>query len=183
MIDDYQGEEFIKNVCSMGATKAAIVPVVEIVLDRSFRGVCEQNSCGMYGKCWQCPPDAGDIDILMDRVRSYLFALVYQLVGDVEDSYDFEGMQRVKQMHVQLALRIRKEFEKKQIRSALHLGSGGCGVCHECAKRHKQACRFPELAMSSLEAYGIYVSHLAQIAGMNYINGENTVTYFGAVLF
>ena len=34
-----------------------------------------------------------------------------------------------------------------------------------------------------LEAYGINVSRMAQTAGMKYINGTNTVTYFGAVLF
>ena len=34
-----------------------------------------------------------------------------------------------------------------------------------------------------LEAYGINVSKLAEVAGMNYINGKDTVTYFGAILF
>jgi hypothetical protein len=37
--------------------------------------------------------------------------------------------------------------------------------------------------MPSLEAYGINVSELAKSAGMKYINGQDTVTYFGAVLF
>ena len=37
--------------------------------------------------------------------------------------------------------------------------------------------------MASLEAYGVNVSRMAQAAGMKYINGANTVTYFGAVLF
>jgi hypothetical protein len=37
--------------------------------------------------------------------------------------------------------------------------------------------------MPSLEAYGVNVSKLAASAGMKYINGQNTVTYFGAVLF
>jgi hypothetical protein len=37
--------------------------------------------------------------------------------------------------------------------------------------------------MPSLEAYGVNVSALASAAGMKYINGQNTVTYFGAVLF
>ena len=45
------------------------------------------------------------------------------------------------------------------------------------------ACRFPDRAMSSLEAYGVNVSELAVQCGMRYINGENTVTYFGAVFF
>ena len=37
--------------------------------------------------------------------------------------------------------------------------------------------------MASLETYGIAVSELAALAGMNYINGSDTVTYFGAVLY
>jgi hypothetical protein len=37
--------------------------------------------------------------------------------------------------------------------------------------------------MASLEAYGFNVSRLAAAADMKYINGQNTVTYFGAVLF
>jgi hypothetical protein len=37
--------------------------------------------------------------------------------------------------------------------------------------------------MPSLEAYGVNVSGLASVAGMKYINGQDTVTYFGAVLF
>nr|WP_305142352.1 DUF2284 domain-containing protein [uncultured Acetatifactor sp.] len=43
-------------------------------------------------------------------------------------------------------------------------------------------CRFPDMAISSLEAHGINVSRLAAECGMKYINGQNTVTYFGAVL-
>jgi hypothetical protein len=34
-----------------------------------------------------------------------------------------------------------------------------------------------------LEGCGIFVSKLAAQAGVNYINGANTVTYFGAVMY
>ena len=74
-------------------------------------------------------------------------------------------------------------FEDLNITKVLHLGAGGCGVCESCAKKTNEPCRFPEKAMPSLEAYGINVSELAKASGMNYINGQNTVTYFGAVLF
>ena len=46
-----------------------------------------------------------------------------------------------------------------------------------------EPCRFPEKAFPSLEAYGVFVSKLAQACGMRYINGANTVTYFGVVLY
>ncbi|MBM3710008.1 MAG: DUF2284 domain-containing protein, partial [Actinobacteria bacterium] len=35
----------------------------------------------------------------------------------------------------------------------------------------------------SLEAYCMNVSTLAELCNMKYINGQNTVTYFGAFLF
>lgn len=34
-----------------------------------------------------------------------------------------------------------------------------------------------------IEGFGILVNILASAAGLNYLNGTNTVTYFGGVLF
>ena len=78
---------------------------------------------------------------------------------------------------------LRKDFAERGIERVLHLGSGGCGVCKVCGKVDGTPCRFTDLATASLEAYGINVSALAKAGGMKYINGQNTVTYFGAVLF
>ena len=168
---------------SLGASKATVIPTSSIVLDASFRKLCKANACGVYGKCWMCPPDVGEIDELMARVGQYDLALVYQTVSSLEDSYDFEGMQEAKQQHYKLSSALRDVFAQKGILTALHLGCGGCGVCETCAKRSGEPCRFPTLAMPSLEAYGVNVSKLAVTASMKYINGQNTVTYFGAVLF
>nr|WP_242837443.1 DUF2284 domain-containing protein [Desulfitobacterium metallireducens] len=38
-------------------------------------------------------------------------------------------------------------------------------------------CRFPDKAILSLEAYCIDVTILANLCNMQYINGQNTVTY------
>ena len=145
--------------------------------------MCASNACGMYGKCWMCPPDVGDIDVLMGEVGKYDYALVYQTVTELEDSYDFEGMIAAKKRSYPLAQGLRKIFGDPQFAKVLHLGAGGCGVCNVCAKRTNEPCRFPEKAMPSLEAYGVNVSELAKASGMKYINGQDTVTYFGAVLF
>ena len=166
-----------------GAFKANIIPTEKIETDRAFRDMCAMNSCGVYGKCWMCPPDVGDIDVLMGEVRKYQFALVYQTVSELEDSFDFEGMTAAKKSSYKTQQNIRREFEKFGLEKVLYLGSGGCGVCERCSKRDGEPCRFPELATPSLEAYGINVSQLAKAADMKYINGQDTVTYFGAVLF
>lgn len=168
---------------TLGAYKAAVIDTKAIVLDRVFRDACASNACGMYGKCHMCPPDVGDIDRLMAEVAQYDYALVYQTVTPLEDSFDFEGMIRAKKQVYPLSQALRTVFADFGISHTLHLGAGGCGVCETCAKRTNEPCRFPETAMASLEAYGVDVSKLASAAGMHYINGQNTVTYFGAVLF
>ena len=186
-------ENFMKNnelfsslvdkAMSLGAHKANIIEAKAISTDRAFRDMCAANSCGMYGKCYMCPPDVGEIAILMAELKEYDYALVYQTVTRLEDSFDFEGMVEAKKRTYPIAQSLRAAFEDMKLAKVLNLGAGGCGVCESCAKRTGEPCRFPEKAMPSLEAYGINVSELAKSADMNYINGQNTVTYFGAVLF
>ena len=178
-----QNKVIIKKALEYGAYKANVIETKDIVLDRAFRDICATNACGMYGKCYMCPPDVGDIDELMAQVGNYDYALVYQTVTELEDSFDFEGMIEAKKKTYPLAQRLHKVFADMGVSKVLHLGAGGCGVCEICAKREGEPCRFPEKAMPSLEAYGVNVSELAKVSGMKYINGQNTVTYYGAVLY
>ena len=176
-------DTLIETTLAMGAFKASVIKASEISTDRAFRDMCESNACGMYGRCWTCPPDAGEIESLMAQVKDYDYALVYQTVTELEDSYDFEGMIEAKKSGRNMAQELRKVFDISDISKVLHLSAGGCGVCERCAKQTNEPCRFPDLALTSLEAYGINVSELAKTAGMKYINGPDTVTYFGSVLF
>ena len=178
-----ENKVIIEKTLELGAYKANVIEAKDLVLDRAFRAMCESNACGVYGKCYMCPPDVGDIDELMREIENYDHALVYQTVTELEDSFDFEGMIEAKRRTYPLAQSLRKFFDDVNITRVLHLGTGGCGVCKICAKRTGEPCRFPEKAMPSLEAYGVNVSELAKASGMKYINGQNTVTYFGAVLF
>lgn len=166
-----------------GAKAAQVIPVLQIKTDRIFRDICKSNSCGGYGRCYMCPPDVGEIDALIEELGRYSHVLVYQTVTEIEDSYDYEGMVEAKKATIPLAFAMRKAAKELSLTDALHLGSGGCGVCEVCAKRTGEPCRAPELALPSLEAYGVNVNELAKSAGMKYVNGQNTVTYFGAVLF
>ena len=167
----------------LGAHKASVIAAADVALDRRFRDMCAANSCGMYGRCYMCPPDVGEIDALIEELGRYSHVLVYQTVTEIEDSYDYEGMVEAKKATIPLAFAMRKAAKELSLTDALHLGSGGCGVCEICAKRTGEPCRAPELALPSLEAYGVNVNELAKSAGMKYVNGQNTVTYFGAVLF
>lgn len=174
----------LKKAIECGAFNASIVLVSEIETDTYFRGLCKANYCGNYGRNWMCPPFIGEIDELIEKLKEFRYALVYQTVGVLEDSYDFEGMMAAQEKHDELALKLRKvTSDILNDTRLLHLGAGGCRVCEVCAKRSDEPCRHPDRASSSLEAYGINVSRLSEKAGMKYTNGQDTVTYFGAVFF
>ena len=187
-MNDFLGDDMCKDdkkieeILTEGNAPHAVVKVGEIRFDPSFRTLCETNSCGYYGACWTCPPDAGTIEELMQKAGSYQNALVFQTVSKLEDSFDIEGMHEASLRHNKLVQRVR-DAAKKEHPDGFVLGAGACGVCAVCSKREKKPCRFPERAITSLEACGIDVSQTAKLAGLRYINGENTVTYFGMVLY
>ena len=168
---------------SVGFTNAELIDASSIVCDRKFREQCEANACGVYGKCWMCPPDIGDIDELIEEVRSYPRGLLYQSIFELEDSFDFEGMMEGGRTQSQRSRELNRLLKEAGYQNFLHLSKGGCGKCSPCAKVKGEPCPFPEDALSSLEGYGINVSATAKNTSMKYINGVNTVTYFGIVLF
>ena len=176
-------ETFVSEILKLGAFKANIIDVKDIQFDVRFRDMCTSNVCGNYGKCWTCPPDCGEINEMIKNLSAYKYALVYQTVGQLEDSYDFEMMKEIGKEHQDRIQNVRKLIAEKYDGKVLHLGAGGCRFCEVCAKKTNEPCRHPEIALVSLEAYGINVSKLAETADMKYINGQNTVTYFGAVFF
>lgn len=174
--------ELVDLALSAGFDHAQWIDAEQIVLDRAFRAQCAANACGVYGKCYMCPPDIGDIDALMEEVRTYPGGIFYQSISMLEDSFDFEGMQEGGRLHSEKSRALDKALREAGYTGFLHLGKGGCGACTPCAKVTGEPCRFPEKALSSLEAYGVNVSATAKNTDLKYINGVNTVTYFGLVL-
>lgn len=175
--------KLISAALEAGAAKATVIAQSQIVLSESFRKICESNQCGGYGKCWMCPPHIGQIGDLMDRVRAYPKALWYQSIASIEDSYDIEGMFAAGEAHAWLSQRIQAAVSPLLSGPFLHLGTGGCHLCSVCAKATEEPCRMPDKALSSLEGYGVDVYNTTKDTALQYINGQNTVTYFGMVLF
>lgn len=165
-----------------GAYNAQYIPACQIVTDAQFRKICESNSCGRYGRCYQCPPDIGAIEDLIGKVHGYAKAVLYQSVAQIEDSFDFEGMMDAAAAHSQLSQRLHRVLRTVMDSDFLHLSSG-CRLCSQCAKVSGLPCRHPEESLGAMEGYGIDVYKTAKNTTLKYNNGENTVTYFGVILF
>lgn len=165
-----------------GASHVADIELKDILFDPELRKSCEVNACGSYGRNWMCPPYCGEIEDCIAKAGSYTKALVIQYIGQLEDSYDFEGMMDAMEEFQRIFLSAVSLAREDQT-DIYPLGAGGCKNCERCAILEQKPCRYPEKAFPSLESHGIFVSDLASKSGMNYINGQNTVTYFGAILY
>lgn len=176
-------DEILRIVRSSGVTNAVAIDGKDVVYDRMFREMCERNSCGRYGKYYVCPPDAGDIDTLIAKAGQFTQAVLYQTISGLEDSYDIEGMMEASKLNHACAQKIQSALLDAGFTGFLHLSSGGCDLCERCGKADNIPCRHPEKALSNMESYGIYVAKTAENAGLKYINGANTITYFGIVLY
>lgn len=175
--------ELIQAALSGGAAKAVVIDISQVVFSAEFRKICEANQCGGYGGCWMCPPEIGPIDRLIEQARSYPWGLLYQTIAQLEDSLDIEGMFAAGARHTQTSRQIQAMVLPLLKEPSLHLSCGGCQLCQRCAKRDNQPCRFPEKALPSMEGYGIDVYNTVKDTPLKYTNGENTVTYFGIILF
>ena len=122
-----------------------------------------------------CPPDAGDIDELIAEAGSYRRALVYQTVGKLEDSYDFEGMMEAARVHGELSRRLTELFETQPFSRKLHLGAGGCHVCPAVSYTHLDVYKRQVLWGSNQEhSSGISSSSSSQSSEFSTVKSEYT---------
>ena len=174
--------DIVKLCMEKGAANAQEIPLDKIVFQPELRDYCMQNRCGLYGKNYTCPPFIGDVNELIIKLKTFKKAVIWQNIFPLEDSFDIEGMMYALQKHNAMTMEIARCIYSVLGRScALVLAAGGCVLCEKCAVVTDEPCRFPEEALSSLEAYGINVSKIVEASGMKYINEQNTVTYFSGV--
>ncbi len=181
MID---GDELVKIARESKASDAAILDTSTIQFHEDFRKACEKNFCRKYDTNWMGPPAIGPISELERRARSYQKGLLFQSVHEIKSNFDMKGMLAAAKVHETvfrtLMAGIRSAYPSEEL---LPLNAGCCSVCEKCAYLDNQPCRFPDQAVSSVEAYGMNVIALEKSAGLPYYNGNNSVTYVGLILF
>ena len=174
-------EYFASNREALGIHEYAFLNTSDLVFSENVRELCEMNSCGQYGKTWACPPGVGIFEECKSRIQQYEHLFVFTTVHELEDSYDFDGMMAGKDRHSQLCPSIAERF-REEYQDLLILSAEGCNRCERCTYPDAP-CRFPDTLYPSIESYGVEVNQLAATAGIHYINGANTVTYFGCIVY
>lgn len=166
-----------------GACQAAVMDPADLNFSPEVRGYCAKNHCGQYGRNWACPPAVGPVAELEAKARLFSSGLLIQTLHHIGGSFDWQGMITAKKKHEQVLRQVYRLLLKEyQTADALLLGAGACELCKHCTYLDGEPCRYPNLALSSLEAYGINVVELTQKYGLPYYYGDQTLAYVGLIL-
>lgn len=148
---------------------------------KEVRDMCRADKCGNFGRLWTCPPACGTLAESRKKAAKYKWGIILQTTAMMEDEFDGEAIEEA-----QITQRERIFTYCDRLREMgedfLPMGSGGCGQCKKCTYPDAP-CRFPEKAITSMEAYGLLVTDVCKSAGTPYYYGRNTVTFTGCVLF
>ena len=172
--------DWLQRALADGFDEAAFVDPRTLTARESVRSSCAENRCRAYGQCWSCPPNCGELADCEARMHGYARGILLQTVGKLSKSIDTKGYAAAEQRHKESLRRFARSI-RAEYPNALCLGAGPCGLCARCA--YPEPCRFPEQAMSSMEAYGLFVTEVCREANLPYYHGEKTITYTACVLF
>ena len=171
------GESQLKEI---GIYQYGFISTTDILFQEEVRRICQSNGCGQYGKYWACPPAVGTVSECKARCLAFENGMVFTGKYDLEDSFDVEGMQEGHKEFEQVSARLRGLLGSSF--PYLLLSNEGCIHCETCTYPDAP-CRMPGTLTPAVEGFGINVQRLSKTAKVRYINGPNTVTYFGLLLF
>jgi predicted metal-binding protein len=164
-----------------GFSHAGALDAASIQLREEVRDMCAENKCKAFNTNWSCPPACGTLAECGARLRLFRRGIILQTSGCLEDSFDYEAMERLGREHASCMAAFSRKI-KPFVSPVLMLGAGACRRCETCSYPGAP-CRFPDEMFSSMEAYGMVVSDVCRDNGMRYYYGPNTLTYVGCVLF
>lgn len=171
----------IKKALSIGFSYAVELDVKTLRFLPEVREMCSSDRCHSYNRNWTCPPACGTLEECEAKAAGFTSGIIVQTVGKLEDSFDYEGMMANQDRHKENFDQLIKQMRILKM-DFFAMGAGACTICPECAYPDKP-CRFPDRAVSSVEACGIWVSDLCQKNGIKYNYGQNNLANTSCVLF
>lgn len=173
-------ELLVRLAKETGFTYAAPLDVSTLEFLPSVRDMCAADRCHSYNKNWACPPASGTLEEMREKVKAYSKGLLVQTVGELEDNYDWEGMQQAAAGHAEHFVKLH-DLLLKEYPGLLAMSAGTCTRCAKCTYPDNP-CRFPDKLTYSMESSGLFVSKVCTDNNLQYNYGENKVTYTSCFL-
>ena len=164
----------------LGFETVAVLDMSTLKSKNEVREMCIVNKCASYGKKWGCPPGCGTIEQCQQMMERYTMGILIQTVGQLEDSWDFDGIAQTAATHKTRfngLCGIMRQWESR----ILPMSAGGCDLCEECA--YPEPCRNPENISYSVSAFGLLVNEVCKDNGVTYYYGSDKMAFTGMILF
>lgn len=176
----YNTPALIQEALDEGFSQAGELSMDALVFMPEVREMCSADRCHQYNKNWRCPPGCGSIEEAAERAAKYSYGLIVQTIGHMEDDFDYETIKETSEKHNRNFASLVEKL-KERYSDILPMGAGTCSICEECTYPGAP-CRFPDKSISSMEAYGLWVSKVCELSGVPYNNGKSTITYTSCYL-
>ena len=173
-------EKLTAQAAEAGFSHSARLNVSKLEFLQQVRDMCNADQCNSYGKSWSCPPACPSLEEMRELVAKYTDGLLVQTVGELEDSYDWDGIMEAGARHKK-NFGILWEALKKDHPSLYAMGAGACNLCDSCTYPDSP-CRFPERMSASMEACGLYVSRVCTDNNLKYNYGQDRIAFTSCFL-
>jgi len=173
-------DKLIDKAIQCGFTHCVPLDVGKLEFLQEVRDMCGADKCHSYNKNWSCPPACASLEEMRERIKSFSDGLLVQTVGEIEDSYDWDGIVETRERH-------KKNFGllwdalRQEYASVYAMGAGACRLCEECTYPDAP-CRFPEKMSASMEACGLFVSKVCTDNNLKYNYGQNNIAFTSCFL-
>lgn len=172
--------QLLEFAAKYGFDHVGMLNIPALEFNPAVREMCASDRCQSYGRSWTCPPYCGTLEEFAARAARYRRGIIVQTTAQLEDDFDFEAMMAAEALQHErfraLAAGMREIYP-----DCMPLSAGSCRICKPCACPDGP-CRFPELAIPSMEASGLNVSKTCTDSGMGYYYGPRTITFTCCVL-
>ena len=175
---DYEKLAKLADECGFSYSAPLNISTLEFMQD--VRDMCNADKCDKYNTSWSCPPACASLEEMRERVLSYSGGLLVQTVGELEDSYDWEGIMETGARHKENFVKLWDALEKRNA-SVCAMGAGVCRLCETCTYPD-EACRFPGRMAASMEACGLFVSKVCTDNGLAYNYGGGKIAFTSCFL-
>ena len=173
-------EKLTALAAECGFTYSAPLDVAKFEFLQEVRDMCAADKCHKYNKSWACPPACGSLEEIREKVAGYSEGILVQTVGDIEDSWDWDGIMDAAKTHSGNFMSMWNKLGKEYAH-IFAMGTGGCPICETCSYPDNP-CRFPDKKSISMEAYGLFVSKVCADNNLAYNYGADKIAYTACFL-
>ena len=178
MADDI--DTLVKEAISCGFSRAGELNVSALEFMPEVREMCSADRCHQYGRNWRCPPGCGSIEDAALRAKEYSTGILVQTIGKMEDDFDYETIEETSKKHDENFAALVEKVRSRHP-DMLPMGAGTCTLCETCTYPD-EPCRYPDISISSMEAYGLWVSRVCELSNMPYNYGRQTIAFTSCYL-